>query len=274
MNYLALVIIFVLAYLIGNINFARIFSLAFAKKDITTVGSKNPGTMNMLRTRGLGEAFLTLFMEAIKSGLPAIICYYVMEHFYVGYGNIAFFITGFAAILGHCFPVFYKFKGGKGVACTFGMFTFHPTFWWISLIVFVVCFVLFLFVIKYGSVISFVYVTTMSVVSTVIFALDKIYLLVPVLVVIWLNLVLVFAMHHANIKRLFTGTESKVDIIAKLKKKKEVKQEENDKENIEEKENNILEDKNNESESVETKNNVDENVDEENKSENKEENKK
>lgn len=225
MNYLALVIIFVLAYLIGNINFARIFSLAFAKKDITTVGSKNPGTMNMLRTRGLGEAFLTLFMEAIKSGLPAIICYYVMEHFYVGYGNIAFFIAGFAAILGHCFPVFYKFKGGKGVACTFGMFTFHPTFWWISLIVFVVCFVLFLFVIKYGSVISFVYVTTMSVVSTVIFALDKIYLLVPVLVVIWLNLVLVFAMHHANIKRLFTGTESKVDIIAKLKKKKEEKQE-------------------------------------------------
>ena len=64
---LYLAIALVVGYLIGNINFARIFSWAFARKDITTVGSKNPGTMNMLRTRGFGEAFLTLIMEAIKA---------------------------------------------------------------------------------------------------------------------------------------------------------------------------------------------------------------
>ena len=59
---LYLAIALVVGYLIGNINFARIFSWAFARKDITTVGSKNPGTMNMLRTRGFGEAFLTLIL--------------------------------------------------------------------------------------------------------------------------------------------------------------------------------------------------------------------
>ena len=81
--YIALVIAFVVSYLIGNINFARIFSWAFAKKDITTVGSKNPGTMNMLRTRGFGEAILTLVMEAIKSGVPALVSYYLIGHFLI-----------------------------------------------------------------------------------------------------------------------------------------------------------------------------------------------
>lgn len=222
MIYLYLAIILVLSYLIGNINFARIFSWAFAKKDITTVGSHNPGTMNMLRTRGFGEAILTLFMEAIKSGLPALISYFVIEHFFAGFGNIAFFVAGLGAILGHCFPVFYKFKGGKGVACTFGMFTFHPDLWWISLIVFVVCFLLMLFVIKYGSVISFIYILTMSVTSTCIFVLQEYVNFIPFVVIIWLNALIVIALHHGNIKRLFTGKESKIDLMSKLKKKKTV----------------------------------------------------
>lgn len=223
MKYLALAIIFVLSYLIGNINFARIFSWAFAKKDITTVGSHNPGTMNMLRTRGFGEAILTLIMEAIKSGLPAIISYYVIGYFYPGFENITFFIAGFGAILGHCFPVFYKFVGGKGVACTFGMFTFHPTLWWISLVAFVVCFLLMLFVIKYGSVISFIYILAMSITATCLFTINAqdIMYVIPVLVVIWLNVILIFSLHHANIKRLFTGKEGKIDLMSKLKKKKQ-----------------------------------------------------
>ena len=57
---LYLVIAFVVGYLIGNVNFARIFCRLFAHKDITEIGSKNPGTTNILRTRGIGEAFLTL----------------------------------------------------------------------------------------------------------------------------------------------------------------------------------------------------------------------
>ena len=126
--YIALVIAFVVSYLIGNINFARIFSWAFAKKDITTVGSKNPGTMNMLRTRGFGEAILTLVMEAIKCGVPALVSYYLIGHFYTGYADLAFFIAGFAAIVGHCFPVFYKFKGGKAWLAPLGFSLFIQFF--------------------------------------------------------------------------------------------------------------------------------------------------
>ena len=233
--YIALVIAFVVSYLIGNINFARIFSWAFAKKDITTVGSKNPGTMNMLRTRGFGEAILTLVMEAIKCGVPALVSYYLIGHFYTGYADLAFFIAGFAAIVGHCFPVFYKFKGGKGVACTFGLFTFHPVFWWMSLIGFVICFLLLLFVVKFGSVVSLFYVTGMSVVATVLFSVGNHPFLIALLVIIWLNVVMIYALHHANLHRLFTGKENKVDLMSKLKKKKS---DENKVDNDEENKNN------------------------------------
>ena len=233
--YIALVIAFVVSYLIGNINFARIFSWAFAKKDITTVGSKNPGTMNMLRTRGFGEAILTLVMEAIKSGVPALVSYYLIGHFYAGYADLAFFIAGFAGIIGHCFPVFYKFKGGKGVACTFGLFTFHPIFWWMSLIGFVICFLLLLFVVKFGSVVSLFYVTGMSVVATVLFSVGNHPFLIALLVIIWLNVVMIYALHHANLHRLFTGKENKVDLMSKLKKKKS---DENKVDNDEENKNN------------------------------------
>lgn len=258
--YIALVIAFVVSYLIGNINFARIFSWVFAKKDITTVGSKNPGTMNMLRTRGFGEAILTLVMEAIKSGVPALVSYYLIGHFYTGYADLAFFIAGFAAIVGHCFPVFYKFKGGKGVACTFGLFTFHPIFWWMSLIGFVICFLLLLFVVKFGSVVSLFYVTGMSVFATVLFSVSNHPFLIALLVIIWLNVVMIYALHHANLHRLFTGKENKVDLMSKLKKKK--KSDENKVDNDEENKNNDgveekVEDENKEKENLKNDNNKD-----------------
>ncbi len=221
MIYLALAICAVVGYLIGSISFARIFSWAFAKKDITKEGSHNPGTMNMLRTRGFGEAILTLLMDAIKSGLPALIAFFVVNHFFAGEGNLAYFVTAFFAIIGHCFPVYYKFKGGKGVASTFGLFTFHPSFWWISLIVFVVCFLLLLFVLKYGSVVSFLYILTMSITSTTLLAVWEVLNFVPIIFLIWLNVVLIFILHHENIKRLFSGQENKVDLMAKIKGKKD-----------------------------------------------------
>ena len=213
-------IIVVVSYLVGSVSFARIFSWAFAKKDITKVGSHNPGTMNMLRTRGFGEAILTLVMDAIKCGLPALISYFVVEHFFEGYGDLAYFVAGISAIVGHCFPVYYKFKGGKGVACTFGLFTFNPHFYWMSLIAFVVCFLLMLFVIKYGSVISFIYILSMAITSTTLFSVWRVLNLVPILVIIWSIVILTFSLHHKNIARLFTGRENKVDLMSKICKKK------------------------------------------------------
>lgn len=236
MIYLYLFLVFLAGYLIGNINFARIFSYLFAKKDITTVGSKNPGTMNMLRTRGFGEAFLTLLLEAIKSGAPAIAFYFLFKNVYGGYENVVFFLSAFGSIVGHCFPVFYKFKGGKGVACTFGMFVFHPTLWWIALIVFAICFVLFFFI-DYGFIISLLYILTMTIVATVLFSLNFSTLMIYVLLILWLNFALILFMHRSNIKRLCTGTENKVHFKDKIFKKhaKAEKSEEENKQNDESK---------------------------------------
>ncbi|MGN1200772.1 MAG: glycerol-3-phosphate acyltransferase [Candidatus Caccovivens sp.] len=217
MIYLYLFLAFLVGYLIGNINFARIFSQSLAKKDITEIGSKNPGTMNMLRTQGFGRAVLTLVFEAIKSGGPAIAGYFLFEHFY-GIGSFAYFIIAFGAIVGHCFPVFYKFKGGKGVACTFGMFLFHPQFWWLSLAMVPVCFLLFL-VIDYPFIISFTFCFTLSIYATCHLALTNALWYIPIIVVIWLNMLLLLFMHRGNIKRLLNGTENKVHFIDKLKKK-------------------------------------------------------
>lgn len=221
MIYLYLALTFIGGYLIGNINFARIFSWVFAKKDITTVGSKNPGTMNMLRTRGFGEAFLTLMFEAIKSGAPAIGMYFLFEAFFPGFGNLAFFLTAFGAIVGHCYPVFYKFKGGKGVACTFGMFVFHPNFWWVALIAFVVLFFVFLLIIKVPFIISELFIISLSTYATIMFCLWNVPHLVAIIVIFWLNFALILFMHRGNIKRLISGTENKVNLKEKIFKKKE-----------------------------------------------------
>ena len=246
MIYLYLALTIVVGYLIGNINFARIFSWMFAKKDITTVGSKNPGTMNMLRTRGFGEALLTLLMEAVKSGAPALACYFLFKTYFPGYEDLAYFLSAIGAVIGHCFPVFYKFKGGKGVACTFGMFLFHPNCWWVSLVMFAICFLLFFFI-EYPFIISLTFILTMSIYATCIFALAHVNLYIALIVVLWLNFALIVFMHRGNIKRLVTGKENKVNFREKVFKKHSKKQDTDDKkaEEIKDKNENT-EDKNDE----------------------------
>lgn len=246
MIYLYLALTIVVGYLIGNINFARIFSWMFAKKDITTVGSKNPGTMNMLRTRGFGEALLTLLMEAVKSGAPALACYFLFKTYFPGYEDLAYFLSAIGAVIGHCFPVFYKFKGGKGVACTFGMFLFHPNCWGVSLVMFAICFLLFFFI-EYPFIISLTFILTMSIYATCIFALAHVNLYIALIVVLWLNFALIVFMHRGNIKRLVTGKENKVNFREKVFKKHSKKQDTDDKKTEEIKDKNEnTEDKNDE----------------------------
>lgn len=246
MIYLYLALTIVVGYLIGNINFARIFSWMFAKKDITTVGSKNPGTMNMLRTRGFGEALLTLLMEAVKSGAPALACYFLFKTYFPGYEDLAYFLSAIGAVIGHCFPVFYKFKGGKGVACTFGMFLFHQNCWWVSLVMFAICFLLFFFI-EYPFIISLTFILTMSIYATCIFALAHVNLYIALIVVLWLNFALIVFMHRGNIKRLVTGKENKVNFREKVFKKHSKKQDTDDKKTEEIKDKNEnTEDKNDE----------------------------
>lgn len=219
MIYLYLALAILVGYFVGNINFARIFSMLFGKKDITTVGSKNPGTMNMLRTRGIGEALLTLIFEAVKSGGPALASLFLFDHFFPGYGNLAYFLVAFATVVGHSFPVFYKFKGGKGVACTFGMFLFHPNLWWVSLIAFAVCFVLFLFI-HFPFIVSHIFILSMVIYATCILAIWQIPFWIAIVVILWVDFALIVFLHRGNIKRLCNGNENKVNLVEKLKRKK------------------------------------------------------
>ena len=220
---LYLVLAFFVGYLFGNISFSRIFARIFWKEDITKEGSGNPGTINVLRTKGFGEAILTLVFDAIKAGGPALGGYFLFEHFFEGYGNLAYFLIAFGAILGHCFPVFLKFKGGKGVACTFGMFLFHPVFWWGALIVFACGFVVFLFV-RYAFVVTVSAMLALTIYATVYFSLNvSTTMLIPLLVILWVNMALLVFMHRGNIKRLREGTENKVNLLEKLKSKKKPK---------------------------------------------------
>lgn len=206
-------------YFLGSLSFARIFTWWIAHKDITQEGSKNPGTMNILRTRGFGEALLTLSFDAMKIGVPALGMFFLFNHFFPGYGDLAYFLVAVIGIFAHCFPIYYKFKGGKGIASMFGMFVFHPNFWWISLICFAICFVIFIFL-HYGFVVNFLFLFTLSSYVTYFYATTQPSQFIAIIVIIWLIALLIVVMHRKNIVRLVRGEENKVNLLEKIFKKK------------------------------------------------------
>ena len=107
MNFLVVI----LSYLLGSINFAYI-TARIKGIDISSEGSGNPGTSNVLRTLGKRSAAIVLFGDLLKGAIP-IIFFYQDQYFLV---------YGLAAVVGHIYPVFYKFKGGKGVATYLGVY--------------------------------------------------------------------------------------------------------------------------------------------------------
>ena len=107
MNFLVVIV----SYLLGSINFAYI-TARIQGIDISSEGSGNPGTSNVLRTLGKGSAAIVLFGDLLKGAIP-IIFFYQDQYFLV---------YGLAAVVGHIYPVFYKFKGGKGVATYLGVY--------------------------------------------------------------------------------------------------------------------------------------------------------
>ena len=107
MNFLVII----LSYLLGSINFAYI-TARIKGIDISSQGSGNPGTSNVLRTLGKGSAAFVLFGDLLKGVIP-ILLYYQDQYF---------LIYGLAAVLGHIYPLFYRFKGGKGVATYLGIY--------------------------------------------------------------------------------------------------------------------------------------------------------
>ncbi len=230
-NILKFSLLIIGGYLLGNFSSAKFLS-RLKHDDITKHGSGNPGTMNMARTFGFKMGLLTLFMDALKGAIPAFIGFAIFG----GLTNptelsyIALFTGGFASILGHIFPVFYKFKGGKGVACIFGVFAVAEPIW--TVIMFVVC-LLYLLVFKYGAIASFILITVMTIIEGYKFRGNIVIcmLLFGIFFLIWF-------MHRQNFFRLLIGKENKVNLFKKKKdkiklnkqEKKEIKQENKEKE--------------------------------------------
>ena len=235
----------ILSYLIGSVNFAKIIAWHGRRKDITKIGSKNPGTMNMLRSFGLWLAVLTFVCEILKSGVTCLLVKILTEHLGLTYGGVfAYYFAGFFIVLGYDFPVWSKFKGGKGVAVFSGIFLFSQI-WYVSIGWFIVCFVI-LILLDYGSVVSFIYTGGLTIATTIFTWLTPGDIVVKIFVtsVIWALYVLMLVKHRGNIVRLYNHTENKVGFKAKLQKvgKKE-KTSEQTTEVVEEKENNEIEEK-------------------------------
>lgn len=119
MDFLYVVMAVFAAYLLGSISFAVVVSRLMGLSDPRTFGSKNPGATNVLRSGSKLAAVLTLLLDAVKGWLPV----YWVIHFGESYGLYAgtLALVGMAAFLGHLYPVFFKFKGGKGVATALGV---------------------------------------------------------------------------------------------------------------------------------------------------------
>jgi glycerol-3-phosphate acyltransferase PlsY len=109
----------VAAYLIGSLSFAVIVSRAMGLQDPRTFGSKNPGATNVLRSGSKAAAIVTLLLDALKGLLPVLAVKWFGGGYGLGDGTMA--LVGLAAFLGHLWPVFFKFKGGKGVATFIGV---------------------------------------------------------------------------------------------------------------------------------------------------------
>lgn len=211
MVYLYFTLIAIASYLIGTINFSKIIAWNARRKDITKIGSHNPGTMNMLRSFGFGLAFTTFVAEIVKSGLVCLAVKLILP----SYGDLVYFFAGFFLMLGNGFPVWSKFKGGKCVACLAGIFLFS-SIWYASLGWFVVCFILLIFV-DIGSVISFSYIGGLAISYTVFAWVQHIPYAWAVTALIWVMYAIMLAKHHANIGRLFKGKENHVGFKDKLK---------------------------------------------------------
>ena len=106
-------------YLIGSLSFAVIVSRAMGLSDPRTFGSKNPGATNVLRSGSKGAAIATLLLDAAKGWLPVMLVKWFGQPYGLEEGTMA--LVGLAAFLGHLYPVFFKFAGGKGVATALGV---------------------------------------------------------------------------------------------------------------------------------------------------------
>ncbi len=191
-------------YLIGSLSFAVIVSRVMGLSDPRTFGSKNPGATNVLRSGSKTAAILTLLLDAAKGWLPVVLVKWYGPAYGLGEGTLA--LVGLAAFLGHVFPVFFRFVGGKGVATALGVLLGFSG--WLGLATALI-WLLMALVFRYSSLASI----TAALLAPVVYVLGDggLWLMSKsvALSVAVMSLFLLYR-HAENINRLIKGTESKL----------------------------------------------------------------
>ena len=198
-GFLAPLVAIVLAYGVGSVSFAVIFSRLMGLADPRSYGSGNPGATNVLRSGHKGAAVLTLVFDVLKGYVPVVVALLAQERFGLGGQTVA--LVGLAAFLGHLWPVFFRFQGGKGVATAAGvLLALNPLLGLATLA-------------SWALVVGFMrYVSLGSIVAAVFAPFYQLLIWgggAPLLAIVPMGLLLVWR-HAANIRKLMAGTESRL----------------------------------------------------------------
>ncbi len=253
-----LVIFAIGSYLFGNVNWAIIISKS-KNKDIRKMGSGNPGTLNMSRNLGLKFGLLTFFLDIMKAVVPTLLSFYIFKGKYFENSNFAIsdfaiYLCGLSVVLGHIYPVFFKFKGGKGIASTIGVFlvceSVYGWEWAVIIIMALVAALVFIYLTEFGAMGSFIAITPPAIASLIrLFNVYGAYTfkVSPITCVLYVATnILVFAIclftwfaHRHNIERMLAGEEHPTSIkemVVKMKAKKAlaIKEQEKEQENTQE----------------------------------------
>jgi glycerol-3-phosphate acyltransferase PlsY len=196
---LATVVAVVLAYLLGSVSFAVIVSRAFGLADPRTYGSKNPGATNVLRSGSKPAAILTLLGDALKGWLAVWLVQRYGPAYGIGDWGVA--LAGLAAFLGHLYPLYIGFKGGKGVATAAGVIVgLNP---WLALAAGATWLIIALFS-RYSSLASMIAAVFAAFYSAFGWGFDERF------VAIALIAAFVIARHQSNIRNLMAGKERRI----------------------------------------------------------------
>ena len=199
------IIVSIIAYLLGSISFSIIISKKMAGFDVRDKGSKNAGSTNVLRTVGKKAAILTLIGDCLKGVVAILIAFVVGKIRQELDGALLVQLAGIFVVVGHTFPIFFKFKGGKGVATSLGVLLL--TNWQIGLICLVFALVLMALTrfVSLGSVAAAVLFPVLTIFITNNYLVPGNYIIFGIILA-----VLVIFNHRENIKRLLEGKENKL----------------------------------------------------------------
>ena len=208
-----IVLCMVVPYLLGSINPAIIFSNKKYRDDLRNHGSGNAGATNTLRVYGVKMGFLIFFLDMLKAVLAILFGALILTR------ELGGAVAGLFVILGHSYPIFYRFKGGKGVSCLAGVILMLSP---ISFVILILLFVAIVAMTRFVSLGSIMCAFLYPIVNSAFYPQNGMITFTGVCIML-----LVIFFHRENIKRLMNGTESKLSFGSK-KKKAEQEQKSND----------------------------------------------